>query len=113
MPDLYLRKDDLKQMKQYTEEWTTGYLLIEIPFSLLTRIRCVRAFCSPRFCRLYNMTCPLAFIMRVQCSDALVELVSIFANEPEYTNELIRTVRSEESVSGISEHMQCLPWELN
>ncbi|KAJ1421331.1 hypothetical protein SESBI_13765 [Sesbania bispinosa] len=36
----------------------------------------------------------------VQSGDAHDELVSFFANEPEYTNELIRIVRSEETISG-------------
>ncbi|CAE6231131.1 unnamed protein product [Arabidopsis arenosa] len=44
--------------------------------------------------------CLLAFIVLVQSSDAQDELASFFANEPEYTNELIRIVRSEEPIPG-------------
>ncbi|KAK9930153.1 hypothetical protein M0R45_027205 [Rubus argutus] len=98
MPDLHLKKeDDLKLMKQCLEDYRVPP---EIRFSLLTRIRYARAFRSPRICRLYSRICLLAFIVLVQSSDAHEELVSFFANEPEYTNELIRIVRSEESVSG-------------
>ena len=98
MPDLHLQKeDDLTLMKQCIEEFKVPP---ELRFSLLTRIRYARAFRSPRICRLYSRICLLAFIVLVQSSDAHEELVSFFANEPEYTNELIRIVRSEETVSG-------------
>ncbi|KAJ7958898.1 E3 ubiquitin-protein ligase UPL1-like [Quillaja saponaria] len=98
MPDLHLRKDDdLILLKQCIEQYNVP---LELRFSLLTRIRYARAFRSPRMCRLYSRICILAFIVLVQSSDAHDELVSFFANEPEYTNELIRVVRSEETVSG-------------
>ncbi|KAK9270546.1 hypothetical protein L1049_026127 [Liquidambar formosana] len=98
MPDLHLRKeDDLLLMKQCIEHYNVPP---ELRFSLLTRIRYARAFCSPRICRLYSRICLLAFIVLVQSNDAHDELVSFFANEPEYTNELIRIVRSEETVPG-------------
>ncbi|CAL8997564.1 unnamed protein product [Prunus brigantina] len=98
MPDLHLQKeDDLKMMERCIEEYRVPS---ELRFSLLTRVRYARAFRSPRICRLYSRICLLAFIVLVQSSDAHEELVSFFANEPEYTNELIRIVRSEESVSG-------------
>ncbi|KAH7524790.1 hypothetical protein FEM48_Zijuj06G0156500 [Ziziphus jujuba var. spinosa] len=98
IPDMHLRKeDDLTLMKQCIEEFKVPP---ELRFSLLTRIRYARAFRSPRICRLYSRICLLAFIVLVQSSDAHEELVSFFANEPEYTNELIRIVRSEEAVSG-------------
>ncbi|PON85715.1 Coatomer beta subunit [Trema orientale] len=98
IPDLHLLKeDDLTLMKQCIEEFKVPP---ELRFSLLTRIRYARAFRSPRICRLYSRICLLAFIVLVQSSDAHEELVSFFANEPEYTNELIRIVRSEETVSG-------------
>lgn len=98
IPDMHLRKeDDLTLMKQCVEEFKVPP---ELRFSLLTRIRYARAFRSPRICRLYSRICLLAFIVLVQSSDAHEELVSFFANEPEYTNELIRIVRSEETVSG-------------
>ncbi|TQD93583.1 hypothetical protein C1H46_020791 [Malus baccata] len=98
IPDLHLQKeDDLKLMKRYIEEYRVPP---ELRFSLLTRIRYARAFRSPKICRLYSRICLLAFVVLVQSSDASVELNSFFANEPEYTNELIRIVRSEESVSG-------------
>ncbi|XP_062098638.1 E3 ubiquitin-protein ligase UPL2-like [Humulus lupulus] len=98
IPDLHLRKeDDLELMKQCIDEFKVPS---ELRFSLLTRIRYARAFRSPRICRLYSRICLLAFIVLVQSSDAHEELLSFFANEPEYTNELIRIVRSEETVSG-------------
>ena len=98
MPDLHLRKeDDLSLMKQCIEQYS---IPSELRFSLLTRIRYARAFRSPRICRLYSRICLLAFIVLVQSGDAQDELVSFFANEPEYTNELIRIVRTEEVVSG-------------
>ena len=98
IPDLHLQKeDDLKLMKRYIEEYRVPP---ELRFSLLTRIRYARAFRSPKICRLYSRICLLAFVVLVQSSDASVELNSFFANEPEYTNELIRIVRSEELVSG-------------
>ncbi|KAM6543817.1 hypothetical protein CsatB_008264 [Cannabis sativa] len=98
IPDLHLRKeDDLELLKQFIEEFKVPS---ELRFSLLTRIRYARAFRSPRICRLYSRICLLAFTVLVQSSDAHEELLSFFANEPEYTNELIRIVRSEETVSG-------------
>ncbi|XP_021283908.1 E3 ubiquitin-protein ligase UPL2-like [Herrania umbratica] len=98
MPDLHLRKeDDLLIMKQCIEQYNVP---TELRFSLLTRIRYAHAFRSPRICRLYSRICLLAFIVLVQSNDANDELTSFFANEPEYTNELIRIVRSEETIPG-------------
>ncbi|KAK9112899.1 hypothetical protein Scep_020418 [Stephania cephalantha] len=91
------KKDDLLLLKECVEHHNVPQ---EQRFSLLTRIRYARAFCSPRTCRLYSRICLLAFIVLVQSNDAHDELVSFFANEPEYTNELIRIVRSEEAVPG-------------
>ncbi|XP_059637615.1 E3 ubiquitin-protein ligase UPL2-like [Cornus florida] len=97
-PDLHLQKeDDLSLMKQCVVRYNVPP---EHRFSLLTRIRYARAFCSPRICRLYSRICLLAFTVLVQSNDAHDELVSFFANEPEYTNELIRIVRSEETIPG-------------
>ncbi|KAL1349596.1 hypothetical protein HN51_026113 [Arachis hypogaea] len=97
-PDLHLcKEDDLSLMKQHIEQYNVP---AELRFSLLTRIRYARAFRSPRICRLYSRICLLSFIVLVQSGDAHDELVSFFANEPEYTNELIRIVRSEETISG-------------
>ncbi|RYR42131.1 hypothetical protein Ahy_A08g038588 [Arachis hypogaea] len=90
-------EDDLLLLKQCIEQHNVPP---ELRFSLLTRIRYARAFQSPRISRLYSRICLLAFIVLVQSSDAHDELVSFFANEPEYTNELIRVVRSEETISG-------------
>uniref|UniRef100_A0A803LK72 HECT-type E3 ubiquitin transferase n=1 Tax=Chenopodium quinoa TaxID=63459 RepID=A0A803LK72_CHEQI len=98
MPDLHLRKeDDLLLLKQCIEQYNVP---IEQRFSLLTRIRYAHAFRSPRLGRLYSRICLLAFIVLVQSNDANDELVPFFANEPEYTNELIKIVRSEETISG-------------
>ncbi|KAL5714333.1 HECT-type E3 ubiquitin transferase [Ranunculus cassubicifolius] len=98
IPDLHLRKeDDLLLLKQCVEQYNVPP---EHRFSLLTRIRYARAFRSSKTCRLYSRICLLAFIVLVQSNDAHDELVSFFANEPEYTNELIRIVRSEESIPG-------------
>ena len=98
MPDLHLRKeDDLSLLKQCIEQYN---IPSELRFSLLSRIRYAHAFRSPRICRLYSRICLLSFIVLVQSGDAHDELVSFFANEPEYTNELIRIVRSEETISG-------------
>ncbi|XP_073276047.1 E3 ubiquitin-protein ligase UPL2-like [Primulina huaijiensis] len=98
LPDLQLRKeDDLSLMKFCIEQYNVSS---ELRFSLLTRIRYARAFHSPKICRLYSKICLLAFIVLVQSSDSHDELVSFFANEPEYTNELIRIVRYEENISG-------------
>ncbi|CAJ1974055.1 unnamed protein product [Sphenostylis stenocarpa] len=98
IPNMHLRKeDDLSMLKQCIEQYDVPP---ELRFSLLTRIRYARAFRSARISRLYSRICLLAFIVLVQSSDAHDELVSFFANEPEYTNELIRVVRSEETISG-------------
>ncbi|CDP00938.1 unnamed protein product [Coffea canephora] len=98
LPELHLRKeDDLSLMKLCIDQYDVPP---EHRFSLLTRIRYARAFRSPRICRLYSKICLLSFIVLVQSSDSHDELVSFFANEPEYTNELIRIVRSEETISG-------------
>ncbi|KAI3491195.1 hypothetical protein L1887_44441 [Cichorium endivia] len=98
IPDLHLRKeDDLSLMKLLIEQHS---VLPEHRFSLLTRIRYAHAFRSPRICRLYSKICLLAFIVLVQSSDSHDELVSFFANEPEYTNELIRLVKSEDTIPG-------------
>ncbi|KAL4335645.1 hypothetical protein GQ457_07G020800 [Hibiscus cannabinus] len=98
IPDLHLRKeDDLLIMKQCIEQYNVPP---ELRFSLLTRIRYAHAFRSPRICRLYSRICLLAFIVLVKSNDANDELTCFFANEPEYTNELIRIVRSEETIPG-------------
>ncbi|CAN4122413.1 unnamed protein product [Withania somnifera] len=98
IPDLHVRKEeDLSLMKFCIEQYNVPP---EQRFALLTRIRYAHAFRSPRICRVYSKICLLAFIVLVQASDSHDELVSFFANEPEYTNELIRIVRSEETISG-------------
>ncbi|URE49838.1 Ubiquitin-protein ligase [Musa troglodytarum] len=98
IPDLHLRKeDDLGILKQCVDQFNVPP---EHRFSLLTRIRFAHAFRSPRICRLYSRISILAFVVLVQSNDAHDELVSFFANEPEYTNELIRLVRSEDCVPG-------------
>ncbi|KAL0693668.1 hypothetical protein Bca4012_060848 [Brassica carinata] len=98
IPDLHLRKeDDLVLMKECIELYNVPP---ELRFSLLTRVRYAHAFRSSRICRLYSRICLLAFVVLVQSSDAQEELASFFANEPEYTNELIRIVRSEEPIPG-------------
>ncbi|KAL3023982.1 hypothetical protein AAZX31_04G094700 [Glycine max] len=98
IPDMHLHKeDDLSMLKQCIEQYNVPP---ELRFSLLTRIRYARAFRSARISRLYSRICLLAFTVLVQSSDAHDELVSFFANEPEYTSELIRVVRSEETISG-------------
>ncbi|GMI83160.1 ubiquitin-protein ligase 2 [Hibiscus trionum] len=98
IPDLHLQKeDDLLIMKQCIEHYNVPP---ELRFSLLTRIRYVHAFRSPKICRLYCRICLLAFIVLVKSNDANDELTSFFSNEPEYTNELIRIVRSEETIPG-------------
>nr|XP_043635676.1 E3 ubiquitin-protein ligase UPL2-like [Erigeron canadensis] len=96
--DLHLRKeDDLSLMKSIIEQYNVPP---EHRFSLLTRVRYAHAFRSSRICRLYSKISLLAFIVLVQASDSHDELVSFFANEPEYTNELIRLVKSEETIPG-------------
>lgn len=95
IPDLHLRKeDDLTILKECVERYNVPP---EHRFSLLTRIRYARAFSSPRTSRVYTKISLLAFIVLVQSNDAGDELVSFFTNEPEYTNELIRLVRSEDA----------------
>ncbi|KAH7670367.1 E3 ubiquitin-protein ligase HUWE1 protein [Dioscorea alata] len=98
IPDLHLRKeDDLVILKQCIERYNVP---LEHRFSLLTRIRYANSFRSPKACRLYSRICILSFIILVQSSDAHDEISSFFGNEPEFTNELIRLVRSEDSVPG-------------
>ncbi|XP_076899559.1 E3 ubiquitin-protein ligase UPL2-like [Bidens hawaiensis] len=97
IPDLHTREeDDLSIMKQLVEQYNVGP---EHWFLLLTRIRYAHAFRSPKMSRLYSKICLLAFIVLVQSGDSHDELVSFFANEPEYTNELVRLVKSEETIS--------------
>ncbi|KAI3685937.1 hypothetical protein L1987_79606 [Smallanthus sonchifolius] len=97
IPDLHTWKDDdLSIMKQLIEQYN---VVPEHRFLLLTRIRYARAFRSPKMARLYSKICLLAFIVLVQSGDSQDELMSFFANEPEYTNELIRLVKSEETIS--------------
>ncbi|KAF7064261.1 hypothetical protein CFC21_070622 [Triticum aestivum] len=98
MPDLHLRKeDDLSILKQCIDKFNVPP---EHRFALFTRIRYAHAFNSPRTCRLYSRISLLSFIVLVQSSDAHDELTSFFTNEPEYINELIRLVRSEDIVPG-------------
>ncbi|KAK1269592.1 E3 ubiquitin-protein ligase UPL2 [Acorus gramineus] len=98
IPELHLQKeDDLVILKQCIDQYNVPP---EHRFSLLTRIRYARAFRSPQVCRLYSRISILAFLVLVQSNDAHDELVSFFANEPEYTNELIRLVRSEDAIPG-------------
>ncbi|XP_051123521.1 E3 ubiquitin-protein ligase UPL2-like isoform X2 [Andrographis paniculata] len=99
LPDTQLRtEDELSLMKSCIQQYNVPP---ELRFPLLTRIRYARALHYSRLCRLYSKICLLAFVVLVQSSDSHDELVSFFANEPEYTNELIRIVRSEENISGI------------
>ncbi|CAK8568158.1 unnamed protein product [Lathyrus sativus] len=98
LPDMHLcEEDDLPLLKRCIEQYSVPP---ELRFSLLTRIRYARAFQARSISRLYNKICILAFIVLVQSNDAQDELVSFFANEPEYTNELIKAVRSEKTISG-------------
>ncbi|CAL0305611.1 unnamed protein product [Lupinus luteus] len=98
MADMHLRKEDeLSLLKQCIEKYSVPP---DLRFSLLTRIRYACSFWSLRISRLYSRICLLAFVVLVQSSDAHDELVSFFANEPEYTNELVKIVRSEETISG-------------
>ncbi|RWR74098.1 E3 ubiquitin-protein ligase UPL1-like protein [Cinnamomum micranthum f. kanehirae] len=97
IPELNLQgEDDLSTLKHYISKHAVPP---EHRFSLLTRIRYARAFRSST-CRQYTRICLLAFIVLVQSSDAHDELASFFANEPEYTNELIGLVRSEDAIPG-------------
>ncbi|KAD4386159.1 hypothetical protein E3N88_26328 [Mikania micrantha] len=97
IPNLHVWKmGDLSIMKQLLEQYNVGP---EHRFLLLTRIRYAHAFRSPKISRFYNKICLLAYIVLVQSGDSHDELVSFFANEPEYTNELIRLVKSEEIIS--------------
>ncbi|KAJ1257365.1 hypothetical protein BS78_K086400 [Paspalum vaginatum] len=98
MPDMHLLKeDDLSILKQCVDKFNVPQ---EHRFALLARIRYARAFNSARTCRLYSRISLLSFIVLVQSSDAHDELTSFFTNEPEYINELIRLVRSEDFVPG-------------
>ncbi|XP_077234089.1 E3 ubiquitin-protein ligase UPL2-like isoform X2 [Tasmannia lanceolata] len=98
IPDLHLRQEqDLNLLKQCVDQYNVPP---EHRFSLLTRVRFAHSFRSPGNHRLYSEISLLAFIVLVQSNDAHDELVSFFANEPEYTNELIRLVRSEDAVTG-------------
>ncbi|RLN00081.1 E3 ubiquitin-protein ligase UPL1-like isoform X2 [Panicum miliaceum] len=91
------KEDDLSILKQCVDKFNVPP---EHRFALLTRIRYARAFNSARTCRLYSRISLLSFIVLVQSSDAHDELTSFFTNEPEYINELIRLVRSEDFVPG-------------
>jgi len=98
IPDMHLQKeDDLSILKQCVDKFNVPP---EHRFALLTRIRYARAFNSARTCRIYSRISLLSFIVLVQSSDAHDELTYFFTNEPEYINELIRLVRSEDSVPG-------------
>lgn len=98
IPDMHLQKeDDLSILKQCVDKFNVPP---EHRFALLTRIRYARAFNSARTCRIYSRISLLSFIVLVQSSDAHNELTYFFTNEPEYINELIRLVRSEDSVPG-------------
>ncbi|CAN6333804.1 unnamed protein product [Urochloa humidicola] len=91
------KEDELSILKQCVDKFNVPP---EHRFALLTRIRYARAFNSTRTCRLYSRISLLSFIVLVQSSDAHDELTSFFTNEPEYINELIRLVRSEDFVPG-------------
>ncbi|KAL6623150.1 hypothetical protein ACP70R_033029 [Stipagrostis hirtigluma subsp. patula] len=98
IPDMHLQKeDDLSILKQCVDKFNVPP---EHRFALFTRIRYAHAFNSARTCRLYSRISLLSFIVLVQSSDAHDELTSFFTNEPEYINELIRLVRSEDFVPG-------------
>ncbi|KAK1393002.1 E3 ubiquitin-protein ligase UPL1 [Heracleum sosnowskyi] len=98
IPDLHLRKeDDLSLMEMCIKQYNVPP---ELRYLLLTRIRYAHSFRSSRICKLYSRICLLAFGVLVQAGDSHDKLVSFFANEPEYTNELIRIVKSEDTISG-------------
>ncbi|KAL8126457.1 hypothetical protein AgCh_013662 [Apium graveolens] len=98
IPDLHLRKeDDLSLMEMCIKQYNVPP---ELRYLLLTRIRYAHSFRSSRICKLYSRVCLLSFGVLVQASDSHDKLVSFLANEPEYTNELIRIVKSEDTISG-------------
>ncbi|WOG91550.1 hypothetical protein DCAR_0310799 [Daucus carota subsp. sativus] len=97
IPDLHLRmEDDLSLLELCIKQYRVPP---ELRFLLLTRIRYAHSLRSSRISKLYSRICLLAFGVLVQASDSHNELVSLLANEPEYTNELIRIVKSEDTIS--------------
>ncbi|CAN6450843.1 unnamed protein product [Victoria cruziana] len=93
IPDIHKRHDDdLAIMRECIKQYKVP---LEQRFSLFSRIRFARAMRSPSVARDYSKICLLAFIALVQSNYAHDELVAFFANEPEFTNELLKLVRSE------------------
>ncbi|KAF3795858.1 E3 ubiquitin-protein ligase [Nymphaea thermarum] len=93
IPDIHKwQDDDLAIMRGCIKQYKVP---LEQRFSLFSRIRFARAMRSPSVARDYSKICLLAFIALVQSNDAHDELVAFFANEPEFTNELLKLVRSD------------------
>ncbi|XP_031479304.1 E3 ubiquitin-protein ligase UPL1-like [Nymphaea colorata] len=93
IPDIHKwQDDDLAIMRGCIKQYKVP---LEQRFSLFSRIRFARAMRSPIAARDYSKICLLAFIALVQSNDAHDELVAFFANEPEFTNELLKLVRSD------------------
>ncbi|XP_031120155.1 E3 ubiquitin-protein ligase UPL1-like [Ipomoea triloba] len=68
-------------------------------FSLLTRLRYARAFCSPAAREQYTCIRLYAIIVLVQACSDIDDLNSFFNSEPEFINELVTLLSYEDTVS--------------
>lgn len=92
IPDLHLQPNELVLLKELIDKYQ---IPSELRFSLWTRIRYTRAFPYLSTRRQYSCIRLLAFMVLMQSSDNHEELAAFFANDPEFMNDLMKVLQSE------------------
>lgn len=96
MPDVNARKEsDLELLNKLVVEYKVPH---NLRFSLLTRLRFVRAFSSLEARQQYTCIRLYAFVVLVQACSDTDDLVSFFNAEPEFINELVTMLSYEDTV---------------
>ncbi|KAI3466413.1 hypothetical protein Pfo_023076 [Paulownia fortunei] len=96
MPDVNARKEsDLELLNKLVVEYKVPH---NLRFSLLTRLRFVRAFSSLAARQQYTCIRLYAFVVLVQAFGDTDDLVSFFNTEPEFINELVTLLSYEDAV---------------
>ncbi|MCO5577300.1 hypothetical protein L7F22_031127 [Adiantum nelumboides] len=103
IPDVHLHpKNDLLLFKQLLDEF---HVPSKLRFSLFTRLRFARAFHSLSVRRQFICIRLLAFTALLQSNPDHEDLAAFFVNEPEFVNELVALLQSENAVP---EHIRIL-----
>eukprot|EP01018_Ginkgo_biloba_P030617 Gb_17424 [translate_table: standard] len=96
IPDLHLQLENgLVLLQQLVDKYQVP---TDLQWILWTRIRYACAFSSLTTRRQYSCIRLLAFMVLVQSSDTHEQLGAFFLNDPEFMNELIKVVQSEDFI---------------